>query len=51
MNANLAERIWGLMKSAVEASRLAGTIGALVSAARRFFTAMPPHPVKLPFVA
>ena len=46
-----AERIGGLMKSAVEASRLAGNIGELVAAARRFFTDLAPHPVKLPTAA
>jgi hypothetical protein len=48
---NPAERIWGLMKSAVAADRLAGSIDELVAAARRFFTDLAPHPVKLPFVA
>jgi hypothetical protein len=48
---NPAERIWGLMKSAVAADRLAGSIEALVTAARRFFTDLAPHPVKLPLVA
>jgi transposase len=48
---NPAERIWGLMKSAVAADRLAGSIGELVAAARRFFTDLAPHPVKLPSVA
>src|SRR5262249_30333234 len=45
---NPAERIWGLMKSAVAADRLAGSIEELVAAARRFFTDLAPHPVKLP---
>ena len=48
---NPAERIWGLMKSAVAADRLAGSIEELVAAARRFFTDLTPHPVKLPTVA
>lgn len=48
---NPAERIWGLMKSAVAADRLAGSIDELVAAARRFFTDLAPHPVKLPLIA
>ena len=48
---NPAERIWGLMKSAVAADRLAGSIAELVAAACRFFTDLAPHPVKLPTVA
>jgi transposase len=48
---NLAERIWGLMKSAVAADRLAGSSEELVAAARRFFTNLAPHPVKLPTAA
>ena len=44
---NPVERIWGLMKSAVAADRLAGSIEALTAAARRFFTDLAPHPVKL----
>jgi transposase len=48
---NPAERIWGLMKDAVAADRLEGSITALVLAARRFFTELAPHPVKLPLVA
>jgi hypothetical protein len=44
---NPAERIWGLMKSAVAADRLAGSIEALVVAARCFFAELAPHPVKL----
>ena len=48
---NPAERIWGLMKSAVAADRLAGSIDDLVWAARRFFTDLAPHPVTLPIAA
>jgi transposase len=48
---NPAERIWGLMKDAVAADRLEGTITDLVLAARRFFTELAPHPVKLPLAA
>ncbi len=48
---NPAERIWGLMKSAVAADRLAGSMDELVAAARRFFTDLVPHPVKLPLIA
>ena len=50
--ANPAERIWGLMKAAVAANRLAGSIGELVGHARHFFDHdLPPHPVKLPVAA
>jgi transposase len=45
------ERIWGLMKGAVAADRLAGSIEELTAAARRFFAEMAPHPVKLPSAA
>jgi len=49
--ANPVERIWGLMKSAVAADRLAGSIDELAAAARRFFTELAPHPVKVPTAA
>jgi transposase len=49
--ANPAERIWGLMKDAVAADRLEGSIADLVAAARRFFTELVPHPVELPLAA
>jgi len=42
---NPAERIWGLLKDAVTANRLAGSIDALTAAAHRFFADLPPHPV------
>src|SRR5262249_8673255 len=45
---NPAERIWGLMKSAVAADRLAGSMTELVAAACRFFNDLAPHPVPLP---
>jgi transposase len=48
---NPVERIWGLMKDAVAADRLEGSIAVLVMAARQFFTELAPHPVKLPLVA
>jgi transposase len=48
---NPVERIWGLMKDAVAADRLEGSITVLVMAARKFFTELAPHPVKLPLVA
>lgn len=48
---NPVERIWGLMKSAVAADRLAGSIEELAAAARRFFAILAPHPVKLPIAA
>lgn len=48
---NPVERIWGLMKSAVAADRLAGSVDELAAAARRFFSALAPHPVRLPIAA
>ena len=48
---NPVERIWGLMKSAVAADRLAGSIEDLTASARRFFTDLAPHPVKRATVA
>jgi transposase len=48
---NPVERIWGLMKGAVAADRLAGSIEELTAAARRFFADLTPHPVKLPGAA
>lgn len=49
---NPTERIWGLMKDAVAADRLAGNIGELVANARHFFEHdLTPHPVKLPVAA
>jgi hypothetical protein len=48
---NPAERIWGLMQDAVAADRLDGAITELVRAARRFFTELALHPVKLPLAA
>lgn len=45
------ERIWGLLKSAVAADRLAGSIEDLTASARRFFTDLAPHPVNLPNAA
>ncbi len=44
---NPVERIWGLMKGAVAADRLAGSIEELTAAARQFFADLAPHPVKL----
>jgi transposase len=44
---NPIERIWGLMKSAVAANRLAGSIDLLVVAAQRYFAELAPHPVAL----
>jgi len=49
--ANPAERIWGLLKTAVAANRLAGNLDELVRAAHRFFNELPPHPVHLPAAA
>ncbi len=48
---NPIERIWGLMKSAVAANRLAGSIDLLVATAHRHFTELAPHPVALPEAA
>jgi hypothetical protein len=45
---NPAERIWGLLKTDVAANRLAGTMAALVEAARRCFHDLPRYPVALP---
>jgi len=42
---NPAERVWGLLKDAVAANRLAGSLDALTVAAHRFFATLPPHPV------
>jgi transposase len=49
--ANPVERIWGLLKTAVAANRLAGSVEELVFAARQFFTELAPHPVQLPTAA
>jgi len=49
-DANPVERIWGLLKDAVAANRLAGNIAALTSAAQRFFAALAPHPVPPTFL-
>jgi hypothetical protein len=49
--ANPAERIWGLLKTAVAANRLAGSMEEWVGAARQFFTELTPHPVHLPTAA
>ena len=48
---NPVERIWGLMKDDIAANRLAGSIGALVQAANRFFAEMTAPPVFLPIAA
>lgn len=50
-DANPVERIWGLMKDAVAANRLAGSIEELTAAARRFFADLPAHPTSLPLTA
>lgn len=49
--ANPVERVWGLMKDAVAANRLAGSLAELTLAARRCFAALPPHPVPASFLA
>ena len=48
---NPVERIWGLMKVAVAADRLAGSIEELTVAARRFFSVLTLHPVLLPMAS
>lgn len=49
---NPVERIWGLMKDAVAANRLAGNIAALVAKARHFFDHdLLPYPISLPVAA
>ncbi len=50
-DANPLERIWGLMKDAVAANRLTGSIEELTTAARRFFHDIVAHPVALPLAA
>ncbi len=50
-DANPVERIWGLMKDAVAANRLAGGIEELTAAAHRFFADLAAHPVSLPLAA
>jgi transposase len=49
-DANPVERVWGLMKGAVAANRLAGSIAALTRAARRFLADLAPHPVPPSFL-
>lgn len=48
---NPVERLWGLLKAAIAANRLAGNMAALVREAHRFFTGLPRYPVHLPAVA
>jgi transposase len=43
---NPVERIWGLMKAAVAANRPAGSMDALIQAARDFLAVLRPYPVK-----
>lgn len=50
-DANPVERIWGLMKDAVAANRLAGSVEELTAAAHQFFAALVAHPVSLPLAA
>ena len=49
--ANPIERIWGLLKDAVAANRLSGSLGDLTAAAHRFFARLDPHPVPPSFFA
>jgi hypothetical protein len=44
---NPIERLWGLMKGAVAANRLAGNLAVLVAPANRFLAEFEPHPVVL----
>jgi transposase len=44
--ANPTERIWGLLKSAIAANRLADSIEVLTQHARRFLTNLAPYPVR-----
>ena len=48
---NPIERIWGLMKDAVAANRLSGSIQELTATAQRFFADLEPHPVPRPVAA
>jgi hypothetical protein len=48
---NPAERVWGLLKDAAAANRLAGSIEELGEAGRRFLRTLAPHPVALPAAA
>jgi len=50
-DANPVERIWGLMKDAVAANRLAGTSEELTATAHQFFADLAAHPVSLPLAA
>jgi transposase len=50
---NPIERVWGLLKDAVAANRLAGSMDALVAEAHRFFATKqfaPPYPATAPAV-
>lgn len=48
---NPIERLWGLLKGAVAANRLSGSIEILTAAAVRFLTELAPHPVVFPQAA
>ena len=49
-DANPVERVWGLLKGAVAANRLAGSLAELTHAARRFCAALAPLPVPAAFL-
>jgi len=49
-DANPVERIWGLLKDAVAANRLAGSVEILRAMARRCRAALTPHPVPPSFI-
>ncbi len=51
---NPIERVWGLLKDAVAANRLCGSIDALVTEAERFFATrrfQAPHPLSTPITS
>ena len=47
-DASPAKRIWGLLKNAVAANRLASSIDDLTTAAHRFFYRLAPHLIPIP---
>lgn len=49
-DATPVERVWGLLKGAVAANRLAGSIAERTHAARRYLAQCLPHPVPATFL-
>ncbi len=49
-DANPVERVWGLLKGAVAANRLAGSLAELTHAARRYFAQRTPLPIPATFL-